>query len=301
MNNSGKKGFGGLSSLVSDIESTLAEVSTAQPEQTGSKAERGAGTTTAPLKGELPSAGEDAGGASSPTPAKEKTGSVAGWYVAILAIALIFVFSKLIEDRDAQVAAKAPVEDAVRAETAVPAPPPAHTRPTPVPAVVETAPPKPAVLPPVQTRPSEVKPPVGSNNVLSVAEIRYCEAEKIRLDTGEKVTDRYSQAAIRTFNAAVTDFNSRCGSFRYHGNDVLTARSDISQYRGEIEIEAMVKFRSTPPESVPNVQPSNVYSRPYGNSRYDTASPSSTYGNASTRTPRYGVTADDDEEEEKEE
>lgn len=283
--------------MVSDVDAKLAEAAASQQEQQNTASRDASGLQSAGQSPEGVSQGREEVGrlpAAAQAPAPSKVGSVGGWLVAVLAIILIIVFAKLHEEQNAK-----PTATEYAAAPSEPAP--AYTPTAPSPMVTAPAP-SPAPVPQVPTRPTEVKPSVGSNNILSLAEIRYCTAEKIRLDTGGRVTDRYSQAAINTFNAAVMDFNSRCGSFRYHGDDVVTAKAEVEQFRGEIEIEGMVKFRTATPESAPSAsQQNNVYGQLYGGSQYGATTPSSPFGNSSPRVPRYNEVDSDEEEGEKEE
>ena len=62
---------------------------------------------------------------------------------------------------------------------------------------------------------NEDRPPVGTELVLSMRQIRYCVFEKIRLDGAEGAVNQYDSESVDRFNSMVNDFNSRCGSFRY--------------------------------------------------------------------------------------
>jgi hypothetical protein len=89
--------------------------------------------------------------------------------------------------------------------------------------------PSPSVPPPTYRPPVETvsKPAMGTNQVLSRAELRYCLSEKIRLDAMEGIADNRISAHVRNFNALVDDYNSRCGSYRYQRSDMDSAHSDV--------------------------------------------------------------------------
>jgi hypothetical protein len=92
------------------------------------------------------------------------------------------------------------------------------------------------------TRPEESKPPLGQNRVLSLAQIRYCLAEGIRMDGAESNVGTSSQTAIDRFNELVADYNSRCGRFRYQRGSLEAARRDVDQYRAQLLLEGRNRF-----------------------------------------------------------
>ena len=109
-----------------------------------------------------------------------------------------------------------------------------------------TTSPAPSQSPPARphesTRPAESRPPVGQNTVLSTAQIRYCLAENIRMDGAEATVNNYINADVDRFNAMVTDYNSRCGSFRYWRGEMESARGDIEPYRNQLYAEGRQRF-----------------------------------------------------------
>ena len=100
--------------------------------------------------------------------------------------------------------------------------------------------------PQAPSSPSESKPSVGRNIVLSTAQIRYCLAEKIRLDASETVLNNYSDSDVDRFNAYVNDYNSRCGEFRYRQGSLESARRDVEPYRSELQVEGRGRFVRSP-------------------------------------------------------
>jgi hypothetical protein len=102
---------------------------------------------------------------------------------------------------------------------------------------------QPAIAQPqTPSRPSESKPSVGRNNVLSTAQIRYCLAEKIRLDAAETVLNNYNDSDVDRFNGYVNDYNSRCGEFRYRQGSLESARRDVEPYRSQLQAEGRSRF-----------------------------------------------------------
>src|SRR5205814_9452953 len=61
---------------------------------------------------------------------------------------------------------------------------------------------------------SEEKPSVGTTNLLTREQIRYCLSEGIRIDGARPLVDEHATVEVRWFNEAVSDYNSRCGRFR---------------------------------------------------------------------------------------
>lgn len=85
------------------------------------------------------------------------------------------------------------------------------------------------------------KPSVGSNNVLSVPEIRWCIREGIRIEAMRDIID--NNTGIDEFNQIVNDYNSRCGSYRYREGSQSRAERDVEAYRTQIVSEAIREAR----------------------------------------------------------
>lgn len=94
-------------------------------------------------------------------------------------------------------------------------------------------------LEPAQTpsRPTEERPPIGTNNVLNYAQLRYCLAEDIRIGAAQTVVNNYIESDVDRFNAMVADYNSRCGQFRYRRGSLESARSDVERLRLTLQAE----------------------------------------------------------------
>lgn len=94
----------------------------------------------------------------------------------------------------------------------------------------------------IPTRPAEVRPPIGENNVLSMTQLHYCLAEDIRLDGARSSLNNYSGADVDRFNVMISDYNSRCGSFRYRSGDLERARRAVEAFRSTILAEGRSRF-----------------------------------------------------------
>lgn len=95
------------------------------------------------------------------------------------------------------------------------------------------------------TRPTEVKPAVGQNLVHTHSELRYCLAEGLRIDGARSAAN--SNADISRFNAMVSDYNSRCGSFRYRSGALESARRDVEPHRDQLLAEGASRFLPSAP------------------------------------------------------
>jgi hypothetical protein len=108
--------------------------------------------------------------------------------------------------------------------------------------------------PQAATYPFRDRPPAGTNNVLTTAQIGYCLAERIRLDAATGNVNDYIQSDVGRFNAMVSEYNSRCGSFRYIEGSLESAKSVVERYRLSLQNEGRARFEPSP--SVGNWQAS---------------------------------------------
>lgn len=101
-----------------------------------------------------------------------------------------------------------------------------------------------AGLPPAQvpSRPTEERPSIGTNNLLSYAQLRYCLAEDIRIGAARTAVNNYVESDVDRFNAMVADYNSRCGQFRYRRGSLESAKSDVERFRSTLEAEGQRRF-----------------------------------------------------------
>jgi hypothetical protein len=81
-------------------------------------------------------------------------------------------------------------------------------------------------------------PRSGRYQLLSVAELRWCMREDIRLEVFET---RRAGSESRRFKEAVGIYNLRCTQFKYHGDDLAEARRDIDAARSYIVAEALAE------------------------------------------------------------
>lgn len=108
----------------------------------------------------------------------------------------------------------------------------------------------PSYSPPAQSQapssPQESKPPIGQGLVFSMDQIRYCLAEDIRMDGAKAALNNYSDSDVYRFNAMVADYNSRCSNFRYRRGTLESARRDVEPYRDRLQTEGRNRFPHSP-------------------------------------------------------
>ena len=109
----------------------------------------------------------------------------------------------------------------------------------------------PSAQPQEHPRPNEEKPPIASNLVFSIAQIHYCLAEDIRLESAKSAVNNYIDSDVDRFNAMVADYNSRCSSFKYQTNnrgrnDLNSSQRDIEPFRSQLQSEGRRKFVRSP-------------------------------------------------------
>ena len=124
--------------------------------------------------------------------------------------------------------------------------------------------------PHVSSRLEEVQPPVGQNLVLSTAQIIYCLAEDIRIDSASTVVNNNSDFDVNRFNSMVTDYNSRCASFRYKTGALESARRKIDPYRSQIQAEGRNRFAQS---SFPGPSSASVFAPSSAPASAPTAAP----------------------------
>ena len=84
-------------------------------------------------------------------------------------------------------------------------------------------------------------PPIGKSNILSIQQIRWCERQRIRIETLKNYVK--SDFAIQKINYLIDDFNNRCSSFKYREKDFSQAKREVEHIREEIVQESINKAR----------------------------------------------------------
>ena len=211
-----KKGFSGLSSLASDVEAAPdttrrqadSEERATEPQRDSTgPTPRSSAAKTKPAPSQRPEPEVVASGTSR-TPTSGSSG--AKWFWGLVGVGvLIWLFD-------------AAQEDGNRSSSGRP-----YTQPSPSPRYTP-----PPVSPAQQPGLDFSKPPVGRNNVLSVAQIRWCLRQDIRVEVLRPMPE--TNAQIDQFNSVVSDYNSRCGSYRYRQGALARARREVEQQMAQI-------------------------------------------------------------------
>lgn len=239
------KGFSGLSTMVSDVDAAVANAEKASRAAVDTSGAAGQGDTAPQQRQptDAPQPRSEAYQQPSSQPSSSGGPSAGKWLLGIGAV--IGVFWVLSESGN---------KSTPPSPTYTPSPqPPVTSSPAP-----SWQPPPAAPRPQTPSRPSEEKPPVGTDLVLSVPQIRYCVAEDIRLDAAKGVINNYVEAEVDRFNAMVADYNSRCGSYRYRRGALESARGDIEPYRSQLQAEGRSRFARPSTGSLSTPAPSRT-------------------------------------------
>jgi len=90
----------------------------------------------------------------------------------------------------------------------------------------------------------EEKPSPGVEQVLSYPQLRYCVAEDIRINAMKAMINEYESVEVAGFNRYVSDFNSRCVSFKYRNGSLESVQTSAAARRMSIEEEGRQRVLS---------------------------------------------------------
>ena len=235
-NRTGKKGFAGLDSMVSDVK--MPRPSTPQP-----------------IHKDEPEANPEpitSGSQPAYTGNPSSGGSSGKWWAIGVGLVVFFIWIGSSDKHTSSEVAPAPAPEA-----AAPAPAPAAWEPAPAPEAAAPAPAPEAAAPapapatnykpaPPDTSGDEERPPVGSGLVFNRSQIRYCLSEKARISAWQSQVDEYSETSVNAFNEAVNDYNSRCSHFRYRSGAVESVQSELDAISYTLRLEGMARARANP-------------------------------------------------------
>lgn len=91
---------------------------------------------------------------------------------------------------------------------------------------------------------TEQKPPLGTDNVLNAAQIRYCLSEDIRIQGAESVVSSYNHAEVDRYNLMIEDFNSRCAKFRYKQGTLESIQLEVDGNRTRLLAEGTGRIKN---------------------------------------------------------
>ena len=210
----GTRGFSGLNSLVSEMNQKALESPTARKKQSVPAP----GVQTPNRRNPLPGRPSEEG--SSPANSRPgrpaSTSSTTKWFVGIACLVGIIWW--------------------INESSVGPTSPSGGYQTSPRPTVAS-----PSTLS-TPSRPAEARPPVGDNNVLSITQLHYCLAEDIRLEGARSSVNNYDGATVDRYNAMISDYNIRCGSFRYRAGNLERARRAVEAFRAQYVSEGRNRF-----------------------------------------------------------
>lgn len=234
-NQGDEKGFAGLSSMVSDVDATVASAPKQAPRsESNSSSQQFSQTSVVDDEAQSTSTPH-----AYPPPAQSSGGSSSGKWLFVIAVVIGVIW---LANQSNNTSTSRPAYSPGTSSTSVTSSP---------------AWPAPAAQPQAPSRPTENKPSVGRNNVLTTAQIRYCLAERIRLDAAEAVLNNYDDTDVNRYNGYVDDYNSRCGEFLYRPGSLESARRDVEVYRGQLQAEGRGRFIRSPSAALRSPAPSS--------------------------------------------
>ena len=85
----------------------------------------------------------------------------------------------------------------------------------------------------------ESQPVIGESTLFSRSQIQYCLAEDIRLGSIRSHLDNSQNGEIRWFNSLIGDYNARCARFRYSVGDLEISKKNVNDFRNQLELEGL--------------------------------------------------------------
>ena len=105
---------------------------------------------------------------------------------------------------------------------------------------------KPTSPPDFSQQVTEDIPPIGTDRILTYAQIQYCLAEAIRLEASSLlVHDTDDAGDVVRYNSTVDDYNRRCSRYRYHRDTFESAKRAVELHRTRLEAEGGKRFHSS--------------------------------------------------------
>lgn len=220
----GKKGFAGLSSLVSELDladefheqvSNKADPPQSQHVSQSQQAE--------PLSGPHQQSADSTGPTATTFPGKHSSNATKIWvFVVCIGIGLAILATQRGGDNNkkySQPPAPAPQRYSAPQSNS------ASLAQGAAPAVSQNA------------QPHYTMPPIGTNHLLAIAEIQWCIRNSIRIETIRSRINTNTE--IDGFNRIVIDHNSRCGNYRYPQGAQAQAERNVEPYISQIVAESI--------------------------------------------------------------
>ena len=88
------------------------------------------------------------------------------------------------------------------------------------------------------------KPPAGTDNILGIAQIRYCLAEEMILKAMDIYLDVHAEPEVKAYNFYIDDYYKRCRSFRFSSGDLAIAKKDVEKENVQLRVEGKQRLFS---------------------------------------------------------
>jgi hypothetical protein len=93
---------------------------------------------------------------------------------------------------------------------------------------------------------TETRPPEhAGDRTLSRAELRWCMFNDIRIEAARPDMRGAKQGQLRTFNAAIAEWNAGCRRYRYSRSDRDAVQRQLTERRAALEAEGKARFAVT--------------------------------------------------------
>lgn len=103
--------------------------------------------------------------------------------------------------------------------------------PTRAPSPVPASPPVAAPVRPVE------QPPIGTDQILTYSQIRWCVYEKVRIEAMQPLISNNAQVDL--FNGYVNEYNSRCGNYRYRRGSLESIQRELETEKSRLHSEGV--------------------------------------------------------------
>ncbi|HQZ69392.1 MAG TPA: peptidoglycan-binding domain-containing protein, partial [Planctomycetaceae bacterium] len=234
---SGGKGFAGLASLLSDVSAVEGSVDRSLSENDDDELPSVSGerSRAQPLTPSSPILESPSNYQAPSTPKKGDVGERWFWGIGFAALAVWGLYAVSNSQSNSSGATTTPSVHAAKPTVGNPQTNPVQSRIT-------------------KIRFTEERPDIGSGKLLGASQIRYCLAEDIRLTAAKQALDGYSDREVNRFNEMISDYNNRCGQYKYKGDALASARSEVERFRLELGVDGRRRFLSSP-SSDPGMPP----------------------------------------------
>ncbi len=213
-------GFSGLLSLVSQISDQAQAEDARGPLKTTTNAPDARNVKGEPTGSAEPKARHDYPASVPSTPSRSKR----GWIIAAVAAGLLIWV----------------VVESNKQPYSPPYTPPPYTPPYTPPRTEPVPKPSPPQAPSPDSQPTEDIPlPGDGTRTFSQGNIRWCMFQERKLEIiRSRIETSTNEADTSSFNALITDYNNRCGRYRYREFDLRQVRSELALREAGLRLQA---------------------------------------------------------------